>query len=266
MNPSELTPQKIRPRAALGAGLAALAFGMAACGSPEAPLPGLEESARPSSRSPSPPSTPEPTTSEAGSSALMVSGDGVGAAPYGTGIDEALTMLTERLGEPDDVVEPQRYLRIDGRDRWYEDAGDPLSPSWPYRVATRTCWDSFCAIFGGDTVSALALRGWELSSLDQRPASPGPTDAAGPGVRLEGSGITLGDSWTQLQAAYPDVVSAGAEGSSLRVDNTPWPAIFDGAGAWRLSGSWDYEHPSRVPPGSVVTRLSGGEGPEPGCC
>lgn len=50
------------------------------------------------------------------------------------------------------------------------------------------------------------------------------------------------------------------------VTDTPWPGIVDGVGAWRLSGTWDYAHPDRVPDDAVTTRRSAGEGPEPGCC
>ena len=87
-----------------------------------------------------------------------------------------------------------------------------------------------------------------------------------PDVRLADTGIGLGDSWKRLHAAYPRTVVTGAEGASLAVQKTPWPGIFDGVAGWRLSGIWDFERPTHVPGGAVVTRLSGGQGPEPGCC
>ena len=92
------------------------------------------------------------------------------------------------------------------------------------------------------------------------------TDLPRSDVRLAGTGIRLGDSWERLHAAYPDVVVSGAEGSTVAVRNTPWAVVFDGVAGWRLSGPWDYTHPARAPAGAVVTRLSAGEGPEPGCC
>jgi hypothetical protein len=52
----------------------------------------------------------------------------------------------------------------------------------------------------------------------------------------------------------------------VAVHDTPWTGVFDGVAGWRLSGSWDYTHPFRAPADAVVTRLSGDEGPQPGCC
>jgi hypothetical protein len=52
----------------------------------------------------------------------------------------------------------------------------------------------------------------------------------------------------------------------VAVKNTPWADVSDGAAGWRLSGQWDHTRPSQAPDGAVVTRLSGDEGPEPGCC
>ncbi|MGZ8738222.1 MAG: hypothetical protein ACXWW7_13735, partial [Nocardioides sp.] len=91
-------------------------------------------------------------------------------------------------------------------------------------------------------------------------------DATSPEVTLAGTGIRLGDSWKALHAAYPSTGVAGAEGNSLAVADTPWEGIFDGAAAWRLSGEWDFEHPTTAPSDATVSRISAGEGPEPGCC
>jgi hypothetical protein len=199
----------------------------------------------------------EPSSGLTADVSLQVSGSGVGSQPFGTDADEVVAEVAARLGEPDDASGPQEFFRIPGQDGWFEVADDPISPSWPYPVVSRSCWDALCVIFGGDDADALRLRGWEL--------------AAGPGrealdVHLAGTGIRLGDSWKRLRAAYPETAVGGAEGASLAVLSTPWTGIFDGAAAWRLSGQWDHTRPHHVPAGAVVTRLSGGEGPEPGCC
>lgn len=206
------------------------------------------------------PSTTSPTL--AGDGPLEVSGAGVGTQPFGTDADEVVAALTARFGEPDRAVGPLRYVRIRGSDRWFETAGDPLSPSWRYPVAAETCWDALCLVLGGDDADTLRLRGWVLAE----PGFAMPADPPRPDVRLAGTGLRLGDTWTRLHAAYPDTVVHGAEGASLAVVDTPWPGFTDGAAAWRLSGTWDYRHPTRAPAGAVVIRLSGGEGPEPGCC
>ncbi len=200
------------------------------------------------------------------STVLEVSGDGVDGASFGTDRDDAMATLTGLLGRPSVAVGPTRYSPIEGEDGFYEVADDPISPSWQYPVASVSCWADFCAIFGGDTADALSLRGWELGVYNRWDTTSTTGDADRPAVRLAGTGITLGDTWESLREAYPAVVPGGAEGGSLGISDLPWSAIFDGAGEWRLSGSWDPAHPSKVPDTSVVTRLSGGEGPEPGCC
>ena len=96
--------------------------------------------------------------------------------------------------------------------------------------------------------------------------SDAPVPWAKPGVALADTGVTLGDSWETLHAAYPETETHWAEGAAVGVGGAPWPTIFDGVDGWRMSGYVDYEHPERTPDDSVVTRLSAGEGPEPGCC
>lgn len=188
---------------------------------------------------------------------LEVSGEGVGEHPFGSDASVVRASATSLLGEPDSTTGPTAYVQIPGQEGWFEVADDPISPGWAYPIVSETCWGSLCLVFGGETESALALRGWALAS---------PTGAAVPDVRLAGSGIRLGDSWEALHAAYPETVVGGAEGASLAVHQTPWPGFTDGAAEWRLSGLWDHEHPTQVPDDAVVTRLSAGEGPEPGCC
>ncbi len=210
------------------------------------------------------PTPPPPTESSVPEGPLEVSGTGVGSSPFGTDADEVLADVTARFGEPDLVEGPTRYFRVSGQDGWFEVGDDTLSPSWRYPVATKACWEVFCLYLGGEDADALQLRGWELSEF--RRSDPGQAEPPQPNVRLAGSGIRLGDSWERLHAAYPDTVVAGAEGASLAVENTPWETVFDGAAGWRLSGLWDYTRPTQAPDDAVVTRLSGGEGPEPGCC
>jgi hypothetical protein len=197
---------------------------------------------------------------------LVVSGTRVGRLPLGTGVDRVVAAVTGRLGAPDLSVDPQRYVRVAGSKGWHEIAGDPLSPSWGYPVTSVTCWRSLCLLFGGDAVDSLRLRGWELAQ--QRRWADDETARArrGPAVRLARTGIRLGDRWERLHAAYPRTVVGGGEGASVAVNRTPWPVVSDGVAGWRLSGAWDYTRPTAAPPGAVVTRLSGGEGPQPGCC
>jgi hypothetical protein len=197
---------------------------------------------------------------------LEVSGSGIAGQPFGTDADDVLAAVTARFGEPDLSVGPKQYARIPGQDGWFEEPDDPLSHSWQHPVASVTCWDVLCLIFGGDEEDTLQLRGWELAEYRRWSGVERPEDPQMPDVRLAGSGVGLGDSWERLHAAYPKTVIAGGEGASVTVRNTPWPGIFDGAGSWRLSGAWDSTRPTEAPDGAVVTRLSGGEGPEPGCC
>lgn len=197
---------------------------------------------------------------------LELSGSGVGTQPFGTDAGEALAAVAARFGEPDLTVGPQLYFRMPGSDAWYEAADDPLSSSWQYPVTSVTCWDTLCLIFGGDAADTLQLRGWELAQHRRWSGFEVRKDLHSPDVRLARTGIGLGDSWERLHAAYPGTVIGGAEGASVAVQDTPWTGVFDGVAGWRLSGQWDFSHPTLAPAGAVVTRLSGGEGPQPGCC
>jgi hypothetical protein len=208
-----------------------------------------------------------PTPDDSASGSLEVSSRGVGGQPFGTEAGDVLARVSARFGQPDQTEGPQRYFRQpDNGEIWFEDADDPLSPSWRYPVVSMSCWGSLCLVFGGQDPDSLRLRGWELSGYRHRSGRGEHDTHPEPDVRLAGSGIRLGDTWHQLHAAYPGAVVAGGEGASVAVRSTPWPGISDGVGAWRLSGVWDYSHPHQAPHGAVVTRLSGGEGPEPGCC
>ncbi len=213
----------------------------------------------------SPTTSPTPDT-KAPDGPLTVSGAGILDQPFGADADRAVAAVTDRFGEPDLTTGPQQYSRIDGQDGWFEVAGDPISPSWKYPVASVSCWAELCLIFGGEDADSLQLRGWELAEYRRWAGPELPQDREPLDVQLDGTGVGLGDSWETVHAAYPKTVVAGGEGASVAVRNTPWPGISDGVGAWRLSGTWDYTQPDRAPEGAVVTRLSGGEGPEPGCC
>lgn len=230
----------------------------------------LPDDAPGSSSGPASTPTAAPDTVVAGP--LEVSGSGVGTLPFGTDAAEVLAAVSARLGEPDLTVGPRAYVRIVGGDGWYAAADDPLSPSWRYPVLSVTCWDTLCLLFGGDAAGAVRLRGWELarhrrwSAPDEPEGTGGTEHLPPPDVRLAGTGIRLGDTWERLHAAYPGTVAGGAEGATWAVHRAPWAGVFDGVAGWRLSGRWDYSHPTRVPADAVVTRLSGGEGPQPGCC
>ncbi len=212
-------------------------------------------------------STPDerPAAGPSASDRFELSGSAAGPFDFGSGADKVVAGVSERFGDPDVTVGPERYHRHAGRDAWFEDEGDPLSPAWDYPVLSVSCWQALCLVFGGQAEAELALRGWELTSHN-RWSENAEADPTSPEVTLAGTGIRLGDSWKELHAAYPSTTVGGAEGNSLAVKNTPWNGIFDGAATWRLSGPWDYEHPTTVPPGAALTRISAGEGPEPGCC
>ncbi|MFN8196108.1 MAG: hypothetical protein U0R80_17735 [Nocardioidaceae bacterium] len=216
------------------------------------------------------------TASPAGQEAtpLTVSGSGVEDLPFGADVDEVLNAVAGRFGGPDFTAGPEHYFRIEGSDDWFEVQDDPISPSWQFPMTSLACWavqgaerpGALCLVFGGDDASSLRLRGWELSSYQRWPGF----DALGADeladVRLADTGIGLGAGWKQLRTAYPDIAVHGAEGASLGVQDLPWDGISDGVAAWRLSGTWNFQDPTHVPRGAVVTRLSAGDGPEPGCC
>ncbi|MCB0906915.1 MAG: hypothetical protein KDB63_07345 [Nocardioidaceae bacterium] len=192
---------------------------------------------------------------------LEVSGHAVGGQGFGSAQAEVVATLTGRLGEPDVSEAPSRFSRIPGHEGWFEVAGDTISPAWAYEYAARTCWGELCLVFGGDRAGDLRLRGWELARDSEKTPAETSYD-----VRLAGSGIALGDSWETVRAAYPGTVVDGGEGASLTIRDLPWPGFTDGVGAWRLTGTWDFDHPHRAPPDAVLIRISAGEGPEPGCC
>ena len=143
-------------------------------------------------------------------------------------------------------------------------ADDVLGDAWQHRYHRRICWQSLCVHFGGAEQSSASITGWELAKW--LPVADYTADPKLPDAELEDTGIRLGSTWVELQAAYPDVVAGGAEGNTLAVDDTPWGGIFDGVATWRLSGQWNYERPTDAPADATVTRLSAGDGPEPGCC
>ncbi len=224
-----------------------------------APSPG------PATGGPAPTEDPPPSVTPT-ARPLVVSGSRVGGSALGTDADTVLADLTSRLGDPDLTVGPQRYVRIAGSQGWFADGSDPLSASWQHRTTSVACWGALCVTFGGADTDSLLLRGWELSEVNRWADYERVEDPRSPDVRLAGSGLGLGDSWKKLHAAYPGTGIGGGEGSSVVVQGTPWAGVSDGVGAWRLSGAWDYTRPGRAPVGAVVTRLSGGEGPELGCC
>lgn len=244
-------------------GSVALAAALAGCGDGGDPPAGAQ--GVPASLSPAV-STSATPTGAAAAGTFTVSGAGVARSHFGAVEERVMAAVSDRLGDPDLTTAPRSYQRIDGHRGWFEVAGDPISPSWRYRVTSAACWDALCVIFGGRDADSLRLRGWVLARPDSAPTAAATPSSSRPDVRLAGSGLGLGASWKALQAAYPRVIPAGGEGASLTVRQLPWSGVSDGVGAWRLSGQWDYAHPSRVPAGARVTRLSGGEGPEPGCC
>ena len=65
-----------------------------------------------------------------GAGPVEVSGTGVDGQRFGADADEVVAAVSARLGEPDLSVAPRRYVRIPGNRGWFEDGGDPLSPSW----------------------------------------------------------------------------------------------------------------------------------------
>lgn len=199
-------------------------------------------------------------------SPLEVSGSGVGSLDFGSNAEEVVSAVSAELGEPDLTVGPLRFSRIRGHEGWFQDADDAISLSWGYPVASVSCWRVLCLVMGGQDQESLQLRGWELAEQPRWSEFEAVANPQLPDIRLAETGIRLGDPWAELHTAYPATEIQGAEGASVAVRGTPWAGISDGAAAWRLSGTWDHRHPATAPDGAVVTRLSGGEGPQPGCC
>lgn len=211
--------------------------------------------------------TAPPTTAPA-PTALQVSGNRVGEFDFGTDSDRVISGLQARFGSPTEDSGWQRFLstaelsepEYGEAGKFYED-DDHLGASWRYRSHRRVCWKTLCLEFGGNSEGNGELRGWDLSLPYDQSASPADLD-----VEIAGSGIRLGSTWGQVQAAYPGLTVSGGEGGSLTIMDPPFPGFFDGAGVWRLTGRSDSANPNSAPPSSTISRLTGGEGPEPGCC
>ncbi|CUR58667.1 hypothetical protein NOCA2530026 [metagenome] len=197
---------------------------------------------------------------------LVVDGSGVSTLPFGTPEDTVQASLEEQLGVPDVRLGPEEYARIPGNQGFFRDAQDNLSPSWGHRFTSVSCWGALCVIYGGDQAGSSQLRGWELAQFNRWSEGGRVKDLTTPDASLADSGVGLGDTWKELHAAFPGTRVGDAEGGSLSIRDTPWPGIFDGVAEWRLEGYWDAERPGFAPAGATVTRLSGGEGPQPGCC
>ena len=149
---------RIGSRLAGGAVLAAALGMLAACGSAEEtgevaardPAP-ASPSASPTTDpvvAASPPATATPAPESA--VAVVVSGTTVGDSRFGDSRAATVATLTDRLGEPDATVGPQRFEQVGGSGPWYQSGGDNLSPAWDHRVFATTCWDGFCVLFGGE--------------------------------------------------------------------------------------------------------------------
>lgn len=215
---------------------------------------------------------------------LRASGVGLGSWRFGDSSEMVLRGLRNQLGKPDSDTGWEHFLSrhevwepvlamyaAEGLDlpaeegpSWYR-SDDTVGEAWEYPVFRAVCWSALCVTFGGEGEESMAFRGWELSTWSSWDR-PREVDASRPTVSLEGSGIRIGSSWNAFESAYPTSLVGGAEGGSLAIDNPPWPGFFDGVANWRLSGDWSAERPHEAPPDATVTRMSAGEGPEPGCC
>ncbi|NLH67806.1 MAG: hypothetical protein GX471_16820, partial [Candidatus Microthrix parvicella] len=211
---------------------------------------------------------PPPTTAPR-DEPLQLSGDSVGVARFGEDAERSLASLSEKLGSPSEdtgweeflpesEVEGTEYAAVAGQ---YYQSDDNLGPAWGYAVHRKVCWETLCVRLGGESQETAQLRGWEWNTEDYLPPTATVSNA-----ELAGTGIQLGSTWEELQAAYPGVVAGRAEGGALAVDNRPWDGFFDGVSEWRLSGTSAQEQPNYAPPDAQVVRLSAGEGPQPGCC
>ena len=194
---------------------------------------------------------------------LAVSGVGVGRQRFGAGADAVVAAVSARLGEPDATGTPQRYVRIAGADGWFEDGGDPISPSWRHRFTSVTCWDVLCLVFGGADRKGLRLRGWVLAERGgagvEQPLHP--VD-----VHLAGTGLRLGD---RRERGTPGLPWDGRRGRGGRLGHCPRDPLARGVRRGRRLAALGCVglHPSGTGacrcPGDPALR---GEGPEPGCC
>lgn len=223
----------------------------------------------PPTTAPAPATTPPPPTTAPRDEPLQLSGDSVGVARFGEDAERSLASLSEKLGSPSEdtgweeflpesEVEGTEYAAVAGQ---YYQSDDNLGPAWGYAVHRKVCWETLCVRLGGESQETAQLRGWEWTTEDYLPPTATVSNA-----ELAGTGIQLGSTWEELQAAYPGVVAGRAEGGALAVDNRPWDGFFDGVSEWRLSGTSAQEQPNYAPPDAQVVRLSAGEGPQPGCC
>jgi hypothetical protein len=196
---------------------------------------------------------------------LTADNTGLGPWEFGSPFGRAYNEMETWFDAPDIDTAWTRYHRIGGESGWFAQRNDVISPSWDHEYVRVACWEALCAIFGGPSPASGTFRGWELSKWhywgDYAEVNPNE-----PPIVLKGSQIGLGDSWTDFSAAYPDATLGLGEGNSIVIDNPPWPGIFDGVWAWRLEGAAMNGDVSQVGPDTKIVRMSGGEGPEPGCC
>ncbi|WP_134764697.1 hypothetical protein [Nocardioides sp. 1609] len=264
-----MTTRPPSPRRTRAAALAALAavlvpLALAGCGGEDDVRPRDDGRAGPGARATTVVGTEPPASATPAAARMTASDDGLGGWAFGDAAEPALEAMTGELGAADVDTGWEEFRRLEGHAGWYRD-DDPLSDSWRHRYFRAACWASLCSIFGGSSPATATFLGWEVSDFRRWDEDDDP-DPTGPRIALEGSGIRLGDTWADFRAAYPGARAGGGEGASLVIGAPPWPGIVDGVGAWRMSGSWDADRPTWAPDHAVVTRMSGGVGPAPGCC